>query len=123
MNRWMVLRILVLGGGFCWAVWSLRETPSVDLLADAPLTLLPPGSAPPPRSGDAMAVTTALQQAAQGVTACGLHGQLKLKLGMGLEQAEWRGSIVENHACLEQALWGAAWPALTAPMELEWAVP
>ena len=122
MNRWMVLRILVLGGGFAWAVWSLRDAPSVDLLADAPLVLTPPPDIPPPLPGDAMAVTDAVLTASQAADTCGLKGTLKVTVEKGLEKAEWRGGLVADNGCLEKALWGTAWPALPAPMVLEWTV-
>lgn len=122
MNRWMLLRILVLGGGFAWAVWSLRDAPSVDLLSDSPLVMTPPAGLAPPQPGSALEMTNALQAASQSAGACGIKGTLTLKVAKGLERAEWRGSAIQDRHCLEAALWGVSWPLLPAPMELEWAV-
>lgn len=122
MNRWMLLRILVLGGGFVWAVWSLRDAPPVDLLSDSPLVMSPPAGLAAPQTGGALEMTQALQAASQAAGACGLKGTLSLKVAKGLERAEWRGSAVKDRPCLEAALWGVAWPLLPAPIELEWAV-
>lgn len=109
MNRWMLLRILVLGGGFWWAVWSLRSTPSVDLLADSPLQLLPPPNAKAPVEGDAGGAALALLALKDATRSCGATGKLKLYLGKGLEKAEWLGKGDSN--CLIQQLWSLEWPS------------
>lgn len=124
MNRWLVLRIVVLCGALGWAVYTIQDTSPVDLLVEVPLYLTPPPDRKPFVRGDMTMLTRVLEQQVVAVAACGRKGSLELRFGKaGLEQASWLGQeLGEARACVEAALWGAEWPALEQPLQLEWPI-
>ena len=115
MNRWLVLRIIILSAAMGWAIWSIQDT-DIDLLADNPLELTAPGPIDPALPGDALVAMESYQQALLATERCG-KGSLKVVIGeKGLAQASWLGS--GEPACLQKAVWSVRWPALPSAMEL-----
>jgi len=122
MNRWLLLRIVLLSAAMVWAIYSIGEGPSVDLLAEVPVQLSPPAQRPAGAMGNMEQLTMMLEARAAAAAACGRRGTVQLSFGKdGLEAAFWLGEdLGEARGCVEQALWAEAWPGLEQPLQLDW---
>jgi hypothetical protein len=122
MNRWLLLRIVLLSAAMVWAIYSIGESPSVDLLAEVPVQLSPPAVRAVVAMGNMEQLTTVLERQAAAAAACGRRGTLQLTFGKGgLEAASWLGDdLGDARACVELALWAGTWPGLENPLQLDW---
>ena len=122
MNRWLLLRIVLLSAAMVWAIYSIGDGPSVDLLAEVPVQLSPPAEVPPGTMGTMEQLTTILEARAAAAAACGRRGTVQLSFGRkGLEAASWLGEdLGDARGCVEQALWAVPWPGLEQPLQLDW---
>lgn len=122
MNRWLLLRVVLLSAAMVWAIYSIGDGASVDLLAEVPVALSPPTARPTATMGNMEQLTTVLEGRAAAAAACGRRGTMQLSFGKnGLEAASWLGDdLGDARGCVEKALWAEAWPGLQQPLQLDW---
>lgn len=127
-TRWMWLRVAVWIVIIVTVTFMLRRPEVGDEVGRAALEAMgmgpapewselprPASGAPTPAAGDPSMVLETLDKLDSACLPAGT--QLRVRVGAGgLEKAELHGIVP---ACAAAVVWGAPWPALSAPFEVE----